>query len=193
LENPFQASVVVLWIVVLALGFLALAHSRLIGLLLQRIGPGIARPVAEGPPVGTRVEKLQATTLFGQSWTKQFPAENESLAIFISPQCQACNELMPHVKDFLGCFGARAELHLFSLLSDPAMNRAYVDFAKLEEARYLIADRLAAKLQVTGTPYGFKFDRNGVILAKGIVNHFEHLVSLWNVAGSTAAFGIKTK
>jgi methylamine dehydrogenase accessory protein MauD len=186
LENPFQVSVVVLWIVVLPLGFLVLAHSRLIGLLLQRIGPGIARSVGEGPPVGTRIEKLQATTLLGQAWTRRFPVASESLAIFISPQCQACNELMPHVKDFLIRFGSRAELHLFSLLGDPAMNRAYVDFAKLEDTSYLIADRLAAKLQVTGTPYGFKLDKNGVILAKGIVNHFEHLVSLWNMADSTS-------
>ena len=175
-----EISLVVLWIVVVALGLLVLSQSRLIGLLLQRIGPGIARPVAEGPAVGTRIEEIEAATLFGQPWIRRFPIATDSLAIFVSPQCQTCNELIPHVKDFLARFGSRVELNLFSLLADPSMNRAYVDFAKLENVPYLIADRFAAKLQVAGTPDGFKFDKNGVILAKGIINHFEHLVSLWN-------------
>jgi methylamine dehydrogenase accessory protein MauD len=181
LEVGWLASYVVLWIVVVALGFLVLSHSRLLGLLYQRIGPGIARATTDGPAVGTRITEIEGTTLFGRPWVRRFPFETDSLAIFVSPQCLACNELMPHVKDFLDRFGARIDLLLLSVLGDPAMNRAYVDFAKLHDAPYLIADRFAASIQVTGTPYGFKLDKNGVIIAKGIVNHYEHLVSLWNV------------
>jgi methylamine dehydrogenase accessory protein MauD len=181
LEVSWLVSYVVLWIVVVALGLLALSHSRLLGLLYQRIGPGIARPASDGPAVGTRIAEIEATTILGLPWVRRFPVETDSLAIFVSPQCLACNELMPHVKDFLNRFGARIDLLLLSVVGDPAMNRAYVDFAKLHDAPYLIADRFAAAVQVAGTPYGFKLNKDGVILSKGIVNHYEHLVSLWNV------------
>jgi len=173
-----------LWIVVVALGLLALSHSRLLGLMYQRIGPGVARPLPEGPEVGTRIEEIQAITLEGQPWSRRFPIENESMLIFISPQCQACNELTPHVKDFLDRLGSQADLHLLSVMGDPAMNRAYVEYARLHGAPYLIADRFARQIQILATPYGFKLDKNGVILAKGVVNHFEHLASLWNVTES---------
>jgi methylamine dehydrogenase accessory protein MauD len=179
-EGAWLASYIVLWFLVVALSLLALSHSRLIGLLYRRLGPGIARPVAEGPAVGTRIEEIRAATLFGQPWIRRFPVEGDSLAVFVSPQCLACNELMPHVKDFLARFGSRVDLHLLSVLGDPAMNRAYIGFAGLDQVSYLIADRFAAQLQVPGTPYACKLDKDGVIVARGIVNHFEHLVSLWN-------------
>jgi methylamine dehydrogenase accessory protein MauD len=183
MEASWLVSYVVLWIVVVALGFLALSHSRLLGVLYQRIGPGIARATSDGPAVGARISEIYATTLLGLPWVRRFPAEADSLAIFVSPQCLACNELMPHVKDFLDRFGTQIDLLLLSVLGDPAMNRAYVDLAKLHGAPYLIADRFAASVQVAGTPYGFKLNKDGVVLAKGIVNHYEHLVSLWNMTG----------
>jgi methylamine dehydrogenase accessory protein MauD len=179
-EGAWLASYVILWVLVVALSLLALSHSRLIGLLYRRIGPGAARPLAEGPAAGTRVEEIRAATTFGQPWVRRFPVEADSLAVFVSPLCQACNELMPHVKDFLARFGPRVDLHLFSVLADPAMNRAYVGFAGLDRVPYLIADRFATDLQVPGTPYALKLDRRGVVIAGGVVNHFEHLVSLWN-------------
>jgi methylamine dehydrogenase accessory protein MauD len=181
LDGIWLGSYVALWIVVVALALLALSHSRLIGLMFQRLGPGVARPLPEGPAVGTPIGEVQAVTLDGQPWNRRFPVENESMVIFISPQCQACNELMPHVRDFLQRLGSGADLQLLSVLGDRAMNRAYVEYAGLHSIPYLIADNFARQVQVSATPYGFKFDKNGVILAKGVVNHFEHLVSLWNV------------
>lgn len=181
MEGIWLGSYIALWVVVVALGLVVLSHSRLLGLMYQRIGPGVARPLPEGPDVGKRIEEIQAMTLLGQPWSRQFPIGNESMLIFVSPQCQACSELVPHVKDFLNRLGAEADVHLLSVLKDPGMNRAYVEYAKLHNAPYLIADAFARQIQVGATPYGFKLDKNGVILAKGVVNHFEHLASLWNI------------
>jgi methylamine dehydrogenase accessory protein MauD len=184
LDGLWLGSYIALWIVVVCLGLLALSHSRLLGLMYQRIGPGVARPLPEGPAVGTRIDEIEAITVHGAPWSRRFPIENESIVIFVSPQCQACSELIPHVKDFLGRLGSRTDLYLLSVLGDAAMNRAYVEYAKLHNTPYLIADSFARRVQVSGTPYGFKLDKNGTILAKGVVNHFEHLASLWNVTSS---------
>ena len=181
MAGSWLVSYIVLWTITIALALLALSHSRLLGLLYQRIGPAVSRPTQDGPSVGTRIAEIEATTMFGRPWVRRFPTATSSLVIFVSPQCQACNELMPHVRDFRDRFRTQCDVLLLSVLGDPALNRAYVDFAKLHDTPYLIADRFAAKVEVAGTPYGFKLDKNGVILAKGIVNHFEHLVSLWNV------------
>jgi methylamine dehydrogenase accessory protein MauD len=180
-----------LWVIVVALGLLALSHSRLLGLMYLRMGPGVARPLPEGPAVGSSIPEITATTVHGQTWTRQFPVAGESLLIFISPQCQACNELMPHVRDFVERLGAKAEIHLLSVLGDVPMNRAYVEFARLENVPYLIADTFARHIDIASTPFGFKLDRNGRVLAKGVVNHFEHLASLWNVTETDRRISIE--
>lgn len=181
MEGPWLISYAVLWVLVLTLALLALSHSRLLGLLHQRLGPGIARAAADGPALGTAIAEIQATTLFGQPWSRRFPVGGESMLVFVSPQCLACNELIPHVKDFIARFGARAEVLLLSVMEDAAMNRAYADYARLDGIPYLIAGRFASAMQIAGTPYALKLDSNGTVLAKGIVNNFEHLVSLWNM------------
>jgi methylamine dehydrogenase accessory protein MauD len=166
------------------LGLLALSLSRLLGLVYQRLGPGIARPLAEGPDVGSSIEEIKGTTVWGEPWLREFPSNRDSLLVFVSPQCLACNELMPHVHDFLEQHGSMADVVLVSVLGDLEMNRAYLRFAKLDKVSYLVGDRFAAKLEIAATPYALKVERTGRIAAKGVVNHFEHLVSLWRSAGA---------
>ena len=184
MEGLWLASYVALWIVAAALGLVALSHSRLLGLMYRRIGPGIARPLTEGPELETRIEEIQARTVDEQEWSRKFPIDHESLVIFISPQCQACNELIPHVKDFLDRVGWSADLKLISVLADAGMNRAYVEYKQLRNVGYLIGEGFARQVQITATPYALKLGSNGAVLAKGVVNDYEQLASLWNVSES---------
>jgi methylamine dehydrogenase accessory protein MauD len=181
MDGVWLISYLALWGLTLLLALAVLAHSRLLGLLHYRFGPAVARPMADGPAVGTRLDRLTGTTLDGAAWAHPFPAPADTLLVFVSPQCQTCNELLPHVTDF-----ARTRpdvtLVLVSTLDHREMNRAYVAYRRLERVPYVIGAKLADELDIEGTPYALHLDRHGVVTAKGLVNNYEHLVSLFRPA-----------
>lgn len=183
MEGAWLISYLALWGLTLVLGLVVLAHSRLLGLLHQRLGPGLARPMSDGPELGTRLDRLMGRRLDGTAWTYEFPAATETVLVFVSPQCQTCNELLPHVKDFVRAHREVA-LVLLSTLDHPAMNQAYVAYRGLERLPYVLAARLASELEIEGTPYAVFLDRQGVVTAKGLVNNYEHLVSLRRPRGA---------
>jgi methylamine dehydrogenase accessory protein MauD len=186
MDGVWLISYVALWCLTLVLGLVVLAHSRLLGLLHHRIRPAGARALADGPEIGSKRARLGGEALDGSAWAWDFPAPSDLLAVFVSPQCQLCNDLMPHVKDFVR---TRRDVHvvLLSTLGDRVMNCAYVAYRRLGGLRYIAAPALAEELRVDGTPYAVYFSREGVVAAKGIVNHYEHLDSLRLMAASGGA------
>lgn len=177
MEGGWLASYIALWIVTVALCVLALSHSRLIGLLYERLGPGVARALADGPDVGTSLSELSGVTLSGETWRRRFPGGRAYLLIFVSPQCQACNELMPHARDFAARHGRSTDVVLMSVLGDLGMNVAYARFSRLDEVEYVVANRLADTLRIAATPYALRISPEGTVEAKGVVNNYEHLSS----------------
>ena len=180
MEGPWLVSYLVLWALTILLVLVVLAHSRLLGLLHHRIRPSAARIMEDGPPLGTPFTRMIGRRLDGTSWTREFPDAGGVILVFVSPQCQTCNELLPHVRDFVR---ARGEEHLVlvSLMEDQLMNQAYVRYQRLEKVPYIIAPRLAIEMSVEGTPYAISLSRDGVVTAKGLVNNYEHLTSLSTV------------
>jgi methylamine dehydrogenase accessory protein MauD len=178
MEGPWLTVYIIQWIVIVALALVVLSHSRLIGQIYQRIGPVAARSLPDEFPLGAQLKEVFGTDLAGQPWRRTFPSEKGLLAIFVSPQCQACNNLVPHARDFVSSHTAGPDIVLLSVLADMTMNRAYVRFAKLDGLSYFIAHELADKFAVPATPYAVTFDGAGRILAKGVVNNYEHLASL---------------
>jgi methylamine dehydrogenase accessory protein MauD len=174
-------SYVGLWVVTVALALVVLAHSRLLGILHYRIGPAAAKPLADGPEIGSRFERLTAPTVGGLEWNWTFPAERPLLVVFISPQCTTCDALVPHIKDFTRVH-PELPLVLASTLEDPGMNRAYIAYRRLERVPYLMGAALSQEMRVEGTPYAVLLDGAGRVTAKGLVNHFEHLRSLRDAA-----------
>lgn len=177
MEGGWLISYVALWCLTGLLVVVVLAHSRLLGQLHYRLRPAGARALLDGPELGARISPLRAWRLDGSPWTWDFPADGDLLLVFVSPQCQTCNELMPHVKDFVRAH-PDVPLVLLSTLDDLPMNRAYVGYRRLERLTYVVNPELADVLRVDGTPYALRINRAGVVTAKGIVNHYEHLQSL---------------
>jgi methylamine dehydrogenase accessory protein MauD len=177
MESYWLISYIVLWILVLCLGVAVLAHSRLLGILHHRFGPAHAKPLADGPAPGTSFERLQSERYDGTPWRWEFPAEKDLLLVFLSPQCDSCDRLMPHVRDF-----ARSEKHvavvLLSVLEDRGMNEAFIAYRKLRDLEYVRGVALSDEFEIGGTPYTVWLDRQGVVRAKGLANHQEHLMSL---------------
>ena len=181
MEGGWLISYVALWLLLIAAVLTLLVHSRLLGILHQRLGPSTAKALSDGPEVGEVLRSLEGKDLDGADWSLVFPSDRPVLAVFISPQCDACGILMPHVKDYWRSRGKNGLL-LFSTISHQAMNRAYIDYLALGEIPYLFGGDLAHKLSIEGTPYAVAFDADGRVTAKGLVNHFEHLISLQAIA-----------
>lgn len=139
--------------------------------------------MADGPEIGSKLEQLFGKQADGQrrSWT--FPASSDLIAIFISPQCQTCNALLPHVKDFAR-ENERLEVVLVSTLDNPEMNRAYVGYQRLEKLSYIVNQELADELAIEGTPYAVYLNEQGIVSAKGLVNNYENLVGLAHSASN---------
>jgi methylamine dehydrogenase accessory protein MauD len=183
MEGGWLISYLALWCLTILLSLVILAHSRLLGLLHHRFGPAAARSLADGPEVGTKLELLAGQRLDGNAWSWVFPSSGEVVLIFISPQCQTCNELLPHVKDFVHAH-KKFKVVLVSTIDHLSMNRAYVDYQNLERLNYVIGAKLADDLNIEGTPYALCLSREGVVQGKGLVNNYEHLAGL-----SQTAFG----
>ena len=186
MEGGWLISYLVLWCLTILLSLVILAHSRLIGLLHHRFGPAAARPMADGPEVGTKLRPLYGLRLDGSDWNLGFPSPFEVVLIFVSPQCKTCNELIPHVKDFARVH-REVEVALISTVDHLAMNRAYVDYQKLERMPYIIGAKMADDLNIEGTPYALYLSCEGVVISKGLVNHYEHLSGLIHTKRSSEA------
>jgi hypothetical protein len=142
------------------------------------VGPAGAKPLADGPAVGARVTRLSGTLLLDRSpWQAKFPRTGDLLLVFVSPQCETCNSLIPHVTDFLRHHRA-IDVQLISTIDDVPLNRAYVAYKKIKSLPYVLGEEMARELDIQGVPYGLRIDRGGVVRAKGIVNNFENLVLL---------------
>lgn len=180
MEGGWLISYVVLWVLTLLLAAVTLAHSRLLGLLNYRVGPAAARPLADGPEIGSTLRRISGARPNGEAWTMNFPAPHDLILIFISPQCSACNETLPHVKDFSRA--ASPPVALMSIIDDPGMNRAYIAYQKLEKLNYVSNEKLSDELNIEAVPYALYLSEQGEILAKGVVNNYENLAGLKEVS-----------
>jgi methylamine dehydrogenase accessory protein MauD len=171
-------SYIALWCLVLAMGAVILAHSRLLGLLHHRFGPAGAKALADGPEIGAKLDSISRTRPDGSGWTWTFPARTDLMLVFVSPQCQSCDALMPHVRDFVRAHRKEIQVALISTHPDRRMNEAFIDYRGLREIVYLMADGMDEQLQIEGTPYAIRVNGEGIVKAKGLVNHYEHLRSL---------------
>ncbi|MGI8638680.1 MAG: hypothetical protein ACR2MG_01825 [Pyrinomonadaceae bacterium] len=181
MEGGWLISYIVLWAITLLLVIVVLAHSRLLGLLHYRFGPAAARPLADGPDIGTKLKEISGINVNSEKWAMSFPADSELVLVFVSPQCSTCNALLPHISDF-----SRAEssikVVLMSTIDDVGMNRAYVGYRNLEKMTYIFNEKLSEELNIEATPYALYINKKGEVAAKGLVNNYENLNGLKKAA-----------
>lgn len=173
--DGYLIALIVQGVLLICLALVVLAHSRLLGLLHMRLGPAGARPLADGPTIGTSIDKLQGKRLDEAAWTLDFPRTGDTIFVFISPQCETCNALIPHVRDYLRMRDA-LPLYLVSTLDYFPMNRAYVAYRGIGDLPYVLGEVMAGDLSIEATPYALRIDAMGIVRAKGIVNNYENLV-----------------
>ena len=178
--TPLAISVVVLWIVVLALIAVVFALTRQLGVLHERISPVGALMLNRGLIVGERAPAMDVADLNGATMQLGVPrADGKStLLLFVSPTCPVCKSLLPIVKA-----SGRQERDWLDIIlaSDGNLDehRAYVRNNGLENVPYVVSAPLGMTYQVSRLPFAALLDEGGVLRARGLVNSREHLESLF--------------
>lgn len=181
MEGIWLGSYLLLWAVVALLAIATLSLLRLVGQLQMRLGPAGAAVTDHGLEIGTSLpDQLDPGLARDLDGRFAFPRPKDSLLLFVSPACKACDELLKSVTPFQRRYRDRVDLTLVSNSSDAEGNDALAGWARRVRLPFVASVPLAAAARVHGTPFGLWLDAVGVVRAKGIVNHMEHLESLRN-------------
>jgi methylamine dehydrogenase accessory protein MauD len=178
--TPLAMSVVILWLVVVALVFVVLALTRQLGVLHERIAPAGALMINRGPAVGGRVQPLEVIDLDGRDLRIGEPRTDgkSTLILFVSPTCPVCKALLPVVRSSREQERGWLDIVLASD-GDPAEHQRFVREHGLLGFPYVISAALGLSYQVSRLPFAALLDGSGLLRARGLVNSREHLESLF--------------
>jgi methylamine dehydrogenase accessory protein MauD len=177
---PLTVSVIVLWIVVLALIAVVFALTRQLGVLHERIAPVGALMLNRGLAVGEPAPAVDVVDLDGASIRLGAArADGKStLLLFVSPTCPVCKTLLPIVKSS----GKHERDWLDIILAsdgNPDEHRDFVRTQGLTNVPYILSAPLGMTYQVSRLPFAALVDEAGILRARGLVNSREHLESLF--------------
>lgn len=168
-----------LWVAVIALGLVAVALARQVGILYERIAPAGALVIDRGPGVGARAPLFELRDLSGRTVKLGGvrPDDRDTVLLFVSPTCPMCKKLLPIARSML-----RTEQAVALVLAsdgDEAEQRSFIGRERLEAFPYVLSRELGMSYQIGKLPYAVLIDAEGVIRAKGLVNTREHFESLF--------------
>lgn len=171
--NLVTASVIVLWIVVIALVVVILALARQVGVLYERVAPAGALMVNQQLKPGDKAPQIEVLTIDNSKLSVGLPNQ---LLFFLAPDCPICKTLLPILKNL-----QKSEKEIdFVLISDgDDDHEKFVNEQELTDFPYTVTETVGRSFGVGKLPYGVLTDENGVISSLGIVNSREHLESLF--------------
>lgn len=169
----------VLWVLVLALVVVAVALTRQIGILYERVAPMGALMLDQGPKVGDAAPAFQLDTLQGSRVAIAQPGNGRSqLLFFLSPTCPVCKKLLPVLKSISGAESSWLQLVFASDGERPA-HAEFQRKAGLTDYPYVLSQDLGMAFKVGRLPYAVLIDADGRVRAKGLVNSREQVESLF--------------
>lgn len=169
------------WCAVIALAVVALALSRQIGILYERIAPMGALMLDAGPAVGSPAPRLSLPRLDGGTLELGAPATHSTLLFFLSPTCPVCKKLLPIVERIRRDEAAWLQVVLASDGEAEAHQR-FRQRAGLGHFPYVLSAELGMSLRISKLPYAVLIDNQGVLRAKGLVNSREQIDSLFTAS-----------
>jgi thiol-disulfide isomerase/thioredoxin len=164
-------SVVLLWIVVIALSILVIVLYRQFGLIY--IGSR-ARIEQTGLPVGRRAPEAVPLQVEGRSVAWSWHTDGAlrgTVALMSTAECELCAELLPRLNQVADKWRGVFRF----LVVDRVMGDGNSPVRELPDPRswaYALDAEAAMheSLDVEATPFVFVLDHSGKVLAKGIVN-----------------------
>lgn len=184
-------SYVVLWVLVVMLGFVIVGLLGQTSLLKRQFGQQqpASHPIAEtsapplehdGPSIGSRLPDVVAETVndFG---VVSLPIERRQVAtllMFMSAMCESCQ----HITDALNLLArdnGRAVWPIAILRADEPACRAFISIFPLHLPTICDSQRtLTVQFDVHRTPFGLLYDEHGTLIRKGIVMGNDDLKAL---------------
>jgi methylamine dehydrogenase accessory protein MauD len=170
-------SVIVLWLVVLAMAGVIVALARQVGVLHERLAPVGALTIGADPVIGKAAPRVKAATLSGSSLEIGVPLASGSaqLLLFVAPDCPVCKKIIPLAQSF----ARRERLEvLYVGDGDLGEQRQLSRQFEIDLERFVTGAQIGMAFRVGKVPYGVLLDPKGAIAAMGLVNSREHLDSL---------------
>ncbi len=165
-------------------GIVLLILLRQVGILSLRVRPAGAKTMPSGPVVGELVPHLTLPDMGGTGLTLQLPPPDEKpwIVLFVAPGCSSCQHIAPAIRSLSGetgdelgwaivCMGRRSECIEFR--DQRSFGRSLFCYA---------ADEIRDLYEIGTTPYALLIGPDGNLIAKGLVNHIEHIESMINAA-----------
>jgi methylamine dehydrogenase accessory protein MauD len=176
--NFVVASQILLWLGLLGLSLVCLVLARQIGVLHQRLAPVGALALPQRLKLGDPAPQLSLRALDGSMIDIGGARGRGQLLLFLAPDCQVCEALLPAVRS---ARGAERDWLDIVLASDgqPEQHRAFVRDKDLGKFPYVLSEQLGRSYGVAKLPYAVLIDEAGKLSSTGLINTREHLESLF--------------
>ena len=190
MQMPALISHILLWVLVIGLGFLLLGALRAQGLLSWRLAQLEAttpsRIGRSGLKPGKKAPDFTLPSTAGEEVSLVDFAGRKVLLVFVQTGCGPCHDIAPE----LNRFDARNSDVQVLVVNNAEAEEAR-EFAREVRAQFpvLVQEKwsVSKRYEVFATPFGFLIDELGVIAAKGIVSSKEHIGYLLSSAPSWMA------
>ena len=182
---------IVLWLVVLALGFLLLGALRALGLLRwrleqleattpSRLGRGGLKP-------GKKAPDFTLPSVAGGEISLHDFVGRRVLLVLTQSGCKPCHRIMPELNKLERAGKVRV---LVVNNGDLETTRQWADEAQVR-APVLVQQQFSVskRYEMYATPFAFLIDERGVIASKGIINNGEHIAFILSGTGDATKSG----
>jgi methylamine dehydrogenase accessory protein MauD len=181
----------ILWAVVLLLGFLLLGALRALGLLCWRLEqleattPG--RLGRGGLKPGKQAPDFTLPSVAGREVSLHDFAGRKVFLVFTQSGCKPCHRIMPELNKLQR--GGDVQVLVVNNGQMEATRRWAGDvrpgFPVLVQQQFSVSKHY----EIYATPFAFLIDERGVIASKGIINNGQHIGFVLSGAGDTAKNG----
>ena len=186
MSGVWLASYVVLWLLVLVMGFLLAGALRQLGLIQLRLGddPGalITDSGLERGTLAPDFTALDAGT--GGSLTFSDLPARPRLLVFVSPSCLSCRELIPGLNEVQATRGREFDF-LAICRGDLESCRTFARMNRLHAPMVVDTNgQIEKDFEVQLTPFAYLLDYEGKVVIRGLANDWRQLESLLEQEGT---------
>ena len=167
------ASYLVLWAVLVGVVLILLVVLRQLGLMYMRGGSGLS--LDEGPAVGSVVTQFdEIDELTDGRFRVPDPEAPVTLLLFASPHCVICKDVLQGLPAVVNHYDVSPVIVSEGTSEENEGLRRMVG----SKGRFVTSVGRQRKLGIETIPYGVAVARNGLVLARRIVNHLDDIESL---------------
>jgi methylamine dehydrogenase accessory protein MauD len=176
-------SIVLLWVIVLSLGFLLFGTLRALGVLSWRLEQLEAttpkRLGRDGLKPGKPAPDFTLPSASGQEVSLHEFAGRRVLLVFTQPGCSPCKKIVPELNRLAAVRRIANPSHPQVLVVNNGDLEATRQWSAEAAARFPVLAQtqfsISKKYEVFATPFAFLIDAKGVIVSKGIINNRQHI------------------